>query len=54
MPLELFADSGTINGVQIDSLKVEAEKLVVKINHCFEAVFALDFDLPQEFFVNDD
>jgi hypothetical protein len=33
---------------------VEAEKLVVKINHCFEAVFALDFDLPQEFLINDE
>jgi hypothetical protein len=54
VPLELFAVPGTINGVRIDSVKVEAEKLVLKINHCFEAVFALDFDLPQEFFVNDE
>lgn len=54
MPVELFEYSGTIKGVKIDSVKLDADKLVVKIDHCFEAVFALEFDLPQEFFVYDD
>ena len=40
--------------MQTDSVRVECDKLVVKIDGCLEAVFALEFELPQDFFVPDE
>lgn len=54
MSIDLTYDSCEVNGVHVDFVRVECDKLKIRIDRCFEAVFALEFDLPQEFFVPDE
>jgi len=35
-------------------VNINGEKLILRLDHCVEAVFALEFDLPPDFYISDE
>jgi len=42
------------NGISLESVTIERDKLILRIADCVEAVFSLEFDLPPEFMQPDE
>ena len=49
-----FLNTRKFEGLILNEVRFEVDKLVVRVDSCFEAVFGLEFELPQEFLIPDE